>query len=69
MPIYEYKCRLCGQFFEKLVFNSDEKVSCPKCKADDVDKQVSGFSVGNGSPNFQSPGLTSGGCGGGGGFS
>ena len=69
MPIYEYKCRLCGQFFEKLVLTSDEKVSCPKCKADDVDKQVSGFSVGNGSPNFQAPGLSSGGCGGGGGFS
>ena len=32
MPIYEYRCKGCGEKFEALVFNRDDKVSCPKCK-------------------------------------
>ncbi len=33
MPIYEYKCDICGQVFEKLVFSSgdEERTLCPKC--------------------------------------
>ena len=31
MPIYEYICRKCGNEFEVLVFNKDEKPECPEC--------------------------------------
>jgi putative FmdB family regulatory protein len=31
MPIYEYRCKNCGDF-EKLVFGDDEVV-CPECGA------------------------------------
>lgn len=39
MPIYEYKCNICGQIFEKLLFASDheKEISCPKCG----DKKIS----------------------------
>jgi len=32
MPIYEYRCDLCGEEFEELVFGSSPEVNCPKCK-------------------------------------
>lgn len=42
MPIYEYKCEKCDNSFEKLVFASDkEPVSCPECKATDVQRLLS----------------------------
>ncbi|MDX9785641.1 MAG: zinc ribbon domain-containing protein [Desulfobacterales bacterium] len=33
MPIYEYKCINCMEFFEKLVMRveGNETVTCPKC--------------------------------------
>jgi putative FmdB family regulatory protein len=31
MPIYEYICKDCERAFEKLVFNTKEKISCPHC--------------------------------------
>lgn len=33
MPFYEYTCGKCGETFELLVRNADEKVRCPKCGA------------------------------------
>ena len=42
MPIYEYKCEKCDNCFEKLVFGNDkEPVSCPECKATDVQRLLS----------------------------
>jgi len=42
MPIYEYKCEICGQDCQKLVFKGDdEKISCPCCGADKVKKLIS----------------------------
>lgn len=42
MPIYEYECRTCHHNFEKLMFLGDEeKVTCPKCKGEDVKKLMS----------------------------
>lgn len=41
MPIYEYTCRDCSTAFETLVFTSDEKVECPQCESEEVEKQMS----------------------------
>jgi putative FmdB family regulatory protein len=43
MPIYEYVCDHCEHEFEKLIFNSSEKIECPKCKGKKVDKKMSAF--------------------------
>ena len=46
MPIYEYACNRCGNFFEKIVLNSDndEELKCPSCGEKDIHRQVSSFS-------------------------
>lgn len=41
MPLYEYTCTDCSTEFETLVFTSDEKVECPKCESESVEKQMS----------------------------
>jgi len=48
MPIYEYECCECCEQFEKLVFRSDEAVSCPKCESANIQKRMSvcGFKSG-----------------------
>jgi putative FmdB family regulatory protein len=48
MPIYEYECCKCCERFEKLVFRSDEPVTCPKCESADITKMMSvcGFKSG-----------------------
>jgi putative FmdB family regulatory protein len=51
MPIYEFKCRKCGQTFEVLFWNSDQKTAaaCPGCKSTQTRRLMSAFSgkVGN----------------------
>lgn len=48
MPIYEFTCCKCCEQFERLVFRSDEAVTCPKCESADVQKMMSvcGFKSG-----------------------
>ena len=48
MPLYEYRCRECGERFEKLVrFSaSASEIECAKCGARKVDKLISAFSTG-----------------------
>lgn len=43
MPIFEYECCNCCEQFERLVFRSDEPVSCPKCDSSDVHRMMSVF--------------------------
>ena len=67
MPMFEFKCKNCGNEFEKLVRNSRSDTSCPKCKSADTEKQfssfaVSGFSSGG---HSHSGGCSCGSCGGG----
>ncbi|MBQ9480890.1 MAG: zinc ribbon domain-containing protein [Clostridia bacterium] len=33
MPIYEYECEKCGNIFDELVKDANEKVVCPRCRA------------------------------------
>ena len=41
MPLYEYRCESCGKRFEELVINSSQKVACPDCESDDVEREFS----------------------------
>lgn len=45
MPLFEYRCKDCGERFETLVFSSsgDEGVECPKCHGTQTEKQISMF--------------------------
>ncbi|MBQ3834452.1 MAG: zinc ribbon domain-containing protein [Elusimicrobia bacterium] len=46
MPLFEFICKKCGKKFEKLVFSTDnEKLKCPECNSEDVEKQFSTFSA------------------------
>jgi putative FmdB family regulatory protein len=47
MPIYEYKCRKCGEKFERrLGFSHDKRsLKCPKCGEEDPDRLFSPFAT------------------------
>jgi putative FmdB family regulatory protein len=49
MPIFEYKCSVCGGDFELLV-RSDTKATCPECGSSRIDRKFSLFAshVGHG---------------------
>jgi putative FmdB family regulatory protein len=66
MPIYEFRCLECGEIFEKLFMNSDEKadLSCPKCSAYTLEKVASAtnYALGVGQGGNQ-PQITTKSCG------
>lgn len=43
MPIYEFRCVQCGEVYEKLIRESDEKIElkCPECGSDTADRVIS----------------------------
>lgn len=41
MPIFEYKCKDCGNEFEELVFDREECPPCPKCDSAKTGKLMS----------------------------
>lgn len=43
MPIYEFKCSKCEEFFEVIVMGSgdDREISCPKCQSPEFQRVVS----------------------------
>jgi len=42
MPIFEFRCRVCGKQFERVVFGSDkEPVRCPGCGSEDAARLMS----------------------------
>ena len=43
MPIYEFKCLTCEEFFEILALNRHEKVpmKCPKCGSETFERVLS----------------------------
>jgi putative FmdB family regulatory protein len=55
MPIFEYSCRKCNHRFETVVLSTREKIACPKCRSDALEKQLSVFS--RRLPAKQSPAL------------
>jgi putative FmdB family regulatory protein len=48
MPIYEYRCSDCCQEFETLVIRCDDKVTCPQCRGEKLERLMSscGFKSG-----------------------
>ncbi|MCJ7680784.1 MAG: zinc ribbon domain-containing protein [Candidatus Aminicenantes bacterium] len=54
MPLYEYRCRSCRHSFEQLVSISKAgDVSCPNCRAKNIEKRVSSFGIGGGHSRLQ----------------
>lgn len=53
MPIYEFKCSKCEEFFEVIVMGSDQDsdLKCPKCKSLEFERVVSrtNFAMGSAS--------------------
>lgn len=45
MPIFEYKCRDCGNKFEHLSSARQSRVTCKRCSSPRVDRQLSVFAV------------------------
>ena len=42
MPIYDFKCRDCGNVSEILVRNADgQGIRCPDCSSENIEKLVS----------------------------
>ncbi len=43
MPIYEFKCLKCEDFFELLIMNNEEQVelTCPSCKSEKFERVLS----------------------------
>lgn len=44
MPLYDFRCRVCGHEFEALV-RGEEPVRCPACEAGDVERLMAAFAV------------------------
>jgi putative FmdB family regulatory protein len=61
MPIYEFKCLKCEEFFELLVMGEDKKLemACPKCSSENFERVLSSTSYsmpgGGASPDSQGP--------------
>lgn len=63
MPIYEFKCLKCQEFFESLVISDDDEaeLQCPKCNSKEFERVLSrtNFATGNGTAaNQQGPAAT-----------
>ena len=66
MPIYEYRCRDCDHRFEILqrMGQGSEGLACPRCGADQLQKQYSTFASNTGETAHRSSSAA--GCGPGG---
>jgi putative FmdB family regulatory protein len=53
MPIYAYRCRQCGEEFEKLVLSAAraDEVLCPCCQGQEVERRPALFGLGGASPS------------------
>ena len=61
MPIYEFKCLKCNEFFELLVMNKEDQVdlSCPKCASETFERVLSSASFAMGAGSGKQNGATS----------
>jgi putative FmdB family regulatory protein len=61
MPIFEYVCESCGHPFEAIVMGS-QQAECPKCKAHNLQQQLSKFAAHSKSSASESPCSSGGPC-------
>ncbi|WP_373499394.1 zinc ribbon domain-containing protein [Desulfococcus sp.] len=59
MPIYEFKCLECNEYFEILVARVDEDVdmACPKCHAENFERVMSSTNYAMGAGGGASSGV------------
>jgi putative FmdB family regulatory protein len=62
MPIYEYKCKDCGEIFDFLVIKKSEKPKCKKCGSVNLEKHFSAFGVRKGDSSSGSSSCPTGTC-------
>jgi putative FmdB family regulatory protein len=56
MPIYEYRCKDCGERFERLTLTIDQDppdLLCPTCESHDLQRLISAVAVHGGEPGGQ----------------
>lgn len=48
MPMYEYRCRQCGEDYEELrrMQDADRDLKCPICGAEEIERLLSAFATG-----------------------
>jgi putative FmdB family regulatory protein len=70
MPLYEYRCKSCGESFEKMIrfSEADRSPTCPACQSQDTQKKISVFAS-HGSSSGQAVSSSGSSCGSGGRFS
>ncbi len=62
VPIYEYRCRKCGEIFEKIqkLNEGEESLTCPYCGGKKPEKILSSFSSLKGSESASACGSSGG---------
>lgn len=47
MPLYEYRCRMCGETFELLrrFSDADRDLICPQCRSEQIERLLSTFAT------------------------
>jgi putative FmdB family regulatory protein len=45
MPIFEYRCKQCGNEFEQIVLARDPEPTCPACQSSNLEKLLSPSAV------------------------
>jgi putative FmdB family regulatory protein len=45
VPLYDFECLDCGEFFEALVRDAKLPAVCPGCRSQNLEQQLSMFSV------------------------
>ncbi|HOG16615.1 MAG: Zinc ribbon domain protein [Syntrophaceae bacterium PtaU1.Bin231] len=56
MPIYEFRCRDCGEVSEIIVkLGGERSARCPKCKGRKMEKMLSSSNMSVANPNRTDP--------------
>ena len=60
MPIYEFKCMKCEEFFELLVLGNDQaELKCPQCSSENFERVLSSTNYAMGTGSGKGSGMTS----------
>ena len=62
MPIYEFRCRDCGNQFEQII-RASATPACPSCKSAELERLLSTFAVATSTPRTQVSAAPCGACG------